>query len=158
MEFDVELVNAFYAAASRVLEAELDDVVGRGDLSLVRSDVTGGELNSLVAVQGDLQGYVLFEMNQNFARKLTARMLNQDIGYLRPSLVESAVAELGNMIVGDANARLEESGLRVKASPPEVIVGRNTIVSDRKDTRLRIPILLRLGRFDIEVSETRRVR
>ena len=153
MAFDLELINAFYGAATNVLGAELGTLVRRGPLELRQSDVVFGELNALIAVTGDYQGYILFELDELLARKLTARMLDQDTLLLKPSLIESAMGELGNMIVGHANAELEEAGRQIRALPPEVITGRNTIIRPRKDTRLRIPIELGLGHFDIEVSE-----
>lgn len=156
MAFDLELINAFYGAATKVLSTELGTDVRRGPLGLRQSDLVYGELNALIGLEGDLRGYVLFELDELFARQLTAKMLNQETLLLRRSLIESAVGELGNMIVGHANAELEEAGRKVRAQPPEVIVGRNTIISPRKETRLRIPIELGLGKFDIEVSETER--
>lgn len=156
MAFDLQLINAFYGAATKVLSTELGTGVRRGPLELRQSDLAYGEVNALIEVGGDLRGYVLFELDELFARQLTAKMLNQETLLLRPSLIESAVAELGNMIVGHATAELEEAGRKVQAQPPEVIVGRNTIIRPLKETRLRIPIELGLGKFDIEVTETER--
>jgi len=65
-------------------------------------------------------------------------------------MVESAIAEMGNVITGIASAELEKAGFHSTLAPPTVITGRGVVISTINIKRLQIPLKTEFG--DIEVG------
>lgn len=147
-----EFVNPFLAAVVEVLEAELGTAPERGPLRLVGSRVTPGELTVAIGVTGDVEGTVLYGMSEFTARRIVADILGKYAAALPDELVESGVAELGNMITGRATMLLEASGYRCDVSPPTVFVGRDVFVSTVEFRRLVIPLVLPQGHIEVHVA------
>lgn len=65
---------------------------------------------------------------------------------------ESAFAELGNIISGNAMAIFEQQGINCNISPPSIIVGRGAILSSVDIQRMIIPLLIDFGEIQISVA------
>ena len=67
-------------------------------------------------------------------------------------LAESSIAEMGNIITGQAAAGLEEHGYVCKLTPPTIITGKGVMISTVDIQRLVIPIELPVGFIEISVA------
>ena len=147
-----EFVNPFLAAVVEILEAELGMTPERGALRLVGSRVTPGELTVAIGVTGAVQGVVLYGMSELTGRNIVGHMLGRQPHLLSDALLESGVAELGNMITGRATMLLEAGGFRCDITPPTVMSGRNLMISTVEFQRLVIPVTLAVGALEIHVA------
>ena len=148
---NVNFLNPFVEAAFEVLAAELGAKAERGDLSLDNSDCTADDVTVLISLVGQAQGVVLFGMSEDTAKAFVSRILGQSFDAL-DDLAQSGIAELGNVITGQAGQRLAEAGYESELSPPTVILGQGTTVSTLDVQRVLVPVQTELGDLQIHLA------
>ncbi len=67
-------------------------------------------------------------------------------------LVQSGIAELGNVITGQASMRLAEAGFESNISTPSLIIGRGASISTLAYPRLVVPLTTKIGSLTIHLS------
>lgn len=147
----VEFINPFLAAAYHVLEKEIQTEVRKGDISIQESPLKSDEVTVLVGVTGDVQGVVMYCMSERTAKNFASAMMGEVMPVF-DKLVESAIAEIGNVITGVASGMLERAGYNSTIAPPSVISGRGLMISTLAIKRLVIPVETDLGTLTIHVA------
>lgn len=146
-----EFINPFVSAAYRVLQTEARCEVKRGTVTIEDSPLISDEVTVLIGVVGRAQGLVLYAMSEKTAKNLVSAMTGEIVPVF-DSMVESAVAEMGNVITGLASGELEKAGYPVKIAPPSVVVGKGTAISTLSLRRLVIPLETPLGDITVHVA------
>jgi chemotaxis protein CheX len=149
--FKANLINPFLDAAYKFLQNELNMEVTRGQLRLESSKATSGEVNVAIGVAGDAEGTVLYSMSEKTAKAIASTLLTEPVPMFN-ELAESSIAEMGNIITGQAAAGLEEHGYMCKLTPPTIIAGKGVMISTVDIQRLVIPIELPVGYIEISVA------
>ena len=152
-----EFVNPFLKAAYNVLQQEARCEVNRGPVTMQESALASDEVTVLIGVTGKIQGVVMYCMSERTAKSLVSAMTG-DITPVFDKMVESAVAEMGNVITGVASTLLEKQGYNCTISPPSVISGRGVVISTLSIKRLVIPAETPLGTVTIHVALQENVR
>lgn len=147
----IEFVNPFLAAAYHVLEQEIKAEIKKGDIAIQESPLKSEEVTVLVGVTGEVQGVVMYCMSERTAKNFASAMMGEVMPVF-DKLVESAIAEMGNVITGSASGMLEQSGYSCTIAPPSVISGRGLMISTLAIKRLVIPVLTPLGDLTIHVA------
>lgn len=148
----VEFINPFVNAALDVLKQEIAAEITRGKMSLEESSViTEDDITVMIGVTGQLSGVVMYSITERTAKNMVAKMLGQPVPVF-DDMVESAIAELGNVISGLASAQLEINGYICEIVPPTVVVGRGTIISTVNIKKLVIPLETQYGNLRIAVG------
>lgn len=145
------LINPFLDAAYKFLQTELNMEVTRGQIRLESSKATSGEVNVAVGVAGDAEGNVIYSMSEKTAKSIAAALLKEPVPIFS-ELAESSIAEMGNIITGQAASGLEEHGYSCKLTPPTIIAGKGVMISTVDIQRLVIPIELPVGYIEISVA------
>src|SRR5512134_1972524 len=101
---DVKLLNPFIQAAVEVLKAEVGATVSRKDLSLQKSSLTSDDITVLINLVGDVYGVVMYGMPMPTGLNMVSQIMGQKFEEL-DSLAQSGIAELGNVISGQATIR-----------------------------------------------------
>jgi chemotaxis protein CheX len=149
---NAKFLNPFIEAAFAVLEMEVGTTANeRGDLSLERSACTANDITVLITMVGQVQGIVLFGINEATAMAIVTKILDQPFEEF-DQLAQSGISELGNVITGQASRRLAEAGYEVKISPPSLIIGKGTLISTLDFERLLVPIKTELGALQIHLA------
>lgn len=146
-----EFINPFVSAAYRVLQTEARCEVRRGNVTIEESPLISDDVTVLIGVVGRAQGLVLYCMSERTAKNLVSAMTGEHVPVF-DAMVESAVAEMGNVITGLASGELEKAGYGVKIAPPSVVVGHGTAISTLSLRRLVIPLETPLGDITIHVA------
>lgn len=147
----VELVQPFATAAARVLEAELGVTVQRGELSAQNSGLTTREVTVLIGITGQVEGSVLYGADRQTVTRMVGIMMGEEPGEFDETSM-SAIAELGNMITGQAAAIFEQNGMQCTISPPNVIVGEGSHLRSVGIPILVVPFESDVGVLDVAVS------
>lgn len=147
----LEIVAPFVEAAARVLAQECGEQVGKGEIHRVRSPRTSGAVSAMVAVTGGVAGLAIYSMSLETATGLASRMIGEPLAEL-DDMGQSAIAELANMITGQAGIKLEANGFPSDMSPPALVVGAGSSIATFDLTRLVIPLVLSFGNFNIDVA------
>jgi chemotaxis protein CheX len=67
-------------------------------------------------------------------------------------LAQSGIAELGNVISGQAATRLSQTGVNVQISVPTLILGRGATISTLDFQRLVVPLETAMGTMEIHLA------
>jgi chemotaxis protein CheX len=148
---DVKLLNPFIQAAVEVLKAEVNADVTRGELSLQKSALTSDDITVMINLIGDVYGVVMYGMPTATGLSMVSRIIEQDFAELN-SLAQSGVAELGNVISGQATIRFSEAGYKSNISPPMVLTGKGTTISTLDFPRIVVPLTTQYGVFTVHLA------
>jgi chemotaxis protein CheX len=147
----VEYINPFIVAAHSVLESVLGAAPTKGTLAMQPTTFTSQQCNVVCGVTGQAQGQVIYGMSLTTADKIASTMLGQPIKTF-DQLAASAIAELGNMISGNAMSKLAEGSYLCDITPPTVIRGRDVKISTLSIPAVVIPLEIPQGEFYITVG------
>lgn len=147
----LEVVTPFIEAAAKVLRQECRETVDKGKLFRVRSPQTCNEVSALIAITGKVAGLVVYSMSIHTAIALAERMIGEEVNSL-DAMAQSAIAELANMITGQAGIGLERAGFTSDMSPPVVLVGHGSTIATFNLTRLVIPLILSCGEIQLDLA------
>lgn len=149
----VEFISPFINSTIRVLESEMGRSipVEKGQLKIESSSYTGQDVTVLIGVIGAVQGIVMYGMSERTAKNIVSAMLNERIVIFN-EMVESAIAEMGNVITGIASSELEKAGYASTLAPPTVVTGRGVVISTINIKRLQIPLQTEFGDIEIGVA------
>lgn len=149
----VEYVSPFVEAAVSVLGQVIGAASTRGSLSVKPQTFTSEQINIVCEIVGPIQGQVLYGMSQLTAIRIASQMMGGEKLTMFDTLAASAVAELGNMISGNALTLLSSSGYACDISPPNIIQGANVRCCKVELPALVIPITIpNTGTIEIKVS------
>jgi len=146
-----EFINPFVTAAAEVLRAEAGAEVSRGGLTLHNSGKTTRDVTTLISLVGDVEGVVLYCMDEPMCLGLISQMMGEECTEF-DEMAQSGVGELGNVMSGRAAMKLSELGLEAQISPPTLIVGRGASVSTLSFQRLVVPLETQFGTMETHLA------
>jgi len=149
----VEVISPFVTATIKVLETEIGRSVPveKGPLTIESTAHTCQDCTVLIGVIGAVQGIVMYGMSERTCKNIVSALLNERVVVFN-EMVESAIAEMGNVITGIASADLEKAGFPSTLAPPTVISGRGVVISTINIKRLQIPLLTEFGEIEVGVA------
>lgn len=146
-----EYVNPFISAATSVIEMVISEPPKRGSIAARPQIFTSQQINVVYGVTGPVQGQVIFGMSVQTATNIAGRMVGNPV-HSFDALAASAIAELGNMISGNAMTSLSNAGFDSDITPPTIIRGSNVKISTMDIPALVIGFSLgSLGEFELTV-------
>lgn len=148
---DVKFLNPFIQAAIEVLKAETGATVTRKELSLQKSSLTSDDITVLINLVGDVYGVVMYGMPMSTGLNMVSKIMGQDFDELDP-LAQSGVAELGNVISGQATVRFSEAGYHSNISTPTVLIGNGIEISTLDFHRIMVPLQTQFGDFTVHLA------
>ena len=144
-------VNAFVTAGFRVLESLLGSTPKRGEITALPSVFTSEQCNVSIGITGDVQGVVIFGMSLVTADRIASQMIGTPIKTF-DNLAASAIAEMCNMMTGQALTALSACGAACDLTPPALIRGTNTKMSTFSMPAVVIPLIVSAGTVNITIS------
>ncbi len=112
-----DVVNAFVSALSRVLRTSLNEPARFASLHVGRQ-VPAHSVAVSVVLTGALCGPVTWVFSADLARVLATRMMMSE--EVPAETVADAVAELSNIVTGNATGPLHDAGYDVEILPPVI--------------------------------------
>jgi len=147
----IELVAPFVEAAGRVILQECGEVATKGHLHRVRSPQTSRDVSVLIAITGGVAGLVIYSMSRDTAIGFASRMIGEPVTAFE-AMAQSAIAELANMITGQAGIGLERNGFLSDMSPPVLLMGQGNTIATFNLTRLVVPLVVSFGEFTVDIA------
>jgi len=161
-----EVVNRILRAAIEALGEMAGLTVERGKPFLQVSAYTEEDVTVAISVEGSVKGVVWLEINYRTAFRLLQRLIGEELStnlpvseFLRESeLARSALQEIANILAGRSAMHLEEIGEDCIISPPELLIGRGILLSERDFQKLVVPLNTETGelRLAVALSPSRR--
>ena len=150
---DVRLINPFLEAVTNVYTTMLQTAPRRSGLKVAGHGASPESLVALIGMDGPAQGVVALHLPRETALATINHWLEMSLNEIDET-VSDGIAELVNMIAGQAKAKLSESlGTPVALGLPSVIHGSNFHVKyPGKATWLEMPFESDLGGFSLRVT------
>jgi chemotaxis protein CheX len=146
----VEFVNPFASVVLMVFQKEFGMNVMRDSLALQQGPLTGADVNTIIGVTGQLEGQVIYTFDERVALRIASALMGEPLEELG-ELAKSAVAELGNIITGNAAIGLSENGFNCILTPPTLLTGKELIVTTFTPV-LNIPFSTDFGMVTVHVA------
>ncbi len=150
-KMDVKLLNPFIQAAVEVLKTEAEAKTVRGEISLQKSSMTSDDITVLINLIGDVYGVVMYGMSTITCLNLVSKIMGQEFTEFN-SLAQSGIAELGNVISGQATIRFSESGYKSNISTPTVMNGSGVEISTLDFPRIVVPLETQFGIVTVHIA------
>jgi len=147
---DVRYINPFIVAVRSVFSTMLktDIVVSKPVLKVAGEHAS--DVSAVIGLSGDAVGTVVLSFPMATAVKVASTFAGTEMTSSHPDFSD-ALGELANMVAGQAKSRFD--GLNASISLPSVIIGKEHVVSQSRQTpRLALPCDSVLGRFCVEVA------
>ena len=148
---DVKFLNPFVQAAVEVLKAEMEEEAVRGEITLQKSSLTSDDITVLINLIGDVYGVVMYGMSTKTCLNLVSKILGQEFTEFN-TLAQSGVAELGNVISGQATIRFSEAGYKSNISTPTVLNGNGVEISTLDFPRVVVPLETQFGILTVHLA------
>lgn len=148
---NIDLINPFVLSSFSVLRSLLNDTPAKGELSVRPGCSTTHPVSVLCGVTGDVRGQVIFGMSLLTADRVAGAMLGASIMTF-DDLAASAIAELANMISGNALILLSEQGYHCDISPPAIVRGSELAISTFQIPAVVIPLAIAGGEIFLTVG------
>ena len=145
-----EFVNPFASAMVMVFQKEFGMNVMRDSLALQQGPLRGADVNTIIGVTGQLEGQVIYTFEERVALRIASALMGEAVEEL-DELAKSAVAELGNIITGNAAIGLSENGYNCILTPPTLLTGKELIVTTFTPV-LNIPFSTDFGSVTVHVA------
>jgi Predicted inhibitor of MCP methylation, homolog of CheC len=146
---NVKYINPFLSSSLHVIEAMMQVKPSVGQVALQAVDSRSDSLLLKIGILGQFQGDIVFCFPQQVALRIVSIMMG---GYPVSELDDmccSAIAELGNMISGNASTLLSNEGIAVDITPPDIVSDHSHYVEKKA---LTIPLdLSDIGKFNIHM-------
>jgi chemotaxis protein CheX len=148
----LHVINPFVSASFSVLESLLGVRPTAGKPSALPATVTSQECNVVAGITGMAQGHAIFGMSAQTARHVAGQMLGLPETAL-DEMAMSALAELANMIAGNATTKLAAGGLTCDLEPPSILSGPKIPVGALPTPSVVVPLHLgALGVLELTLS------
>jgi len=146
-----EFINPFLTASYSVLNMVLGALPTKGPLGARTDNTTSHPVNIVCGVTGALQGQIILGMGQATANRIASAMSGRTLKIF-DSFVASAIAELCNMISGNALMSLSDAGYVCDITPPTIVKGTNVEISTLEIVSISISLVTQCGDLDVTVG------
>ncbi|GAA4704821.1 chemotaxis protein CheX [Brevibacillus fulvus] len=146
----VQYINPFLESASNILQQMCNVEITRGELSIKEVSFKENHVWIRIGLTGEVQGNVMFGLSHDVALKIVSAMMGGFPIQEMDEMGKSAIAELGNMISGNASSILYTQGITIDITPPQLLEGQE--LPALTGEALTVPLEISdLGKLDIQV-------
>lgn len=159
MGMKVEYINPFIESAMEILRQTTQMNIERGAPRVDHGQTETPDLSVVLGIVGDMQGQIIYGIGSQTAKGIVGRMMGGVEITELDELGMSAIAELGNMITGNATGRFEKMAVAMDISPPTVLTGQGVRITWPLHRALVVPLETEVGTVTISVNlEERKIR
>ena len=113
----MELIQPFINAADAVLSQGLNSPMEIGNLTMEQEAYRRRGVAAMVELSGDIEGRIILDLAPQTAAKIASQLAGTDLPE-SDDLVQEAVCELANQVIGNAIATLNDQGFHFRVHPP----------------------------------------
>ncbi len=148
---NVKFLNPFIISAHDILSLETRETIQRGELHLENGPYRTDDVTVIISLVGAVAGTVFYSMSREAAIRFASASMGERFDEM-DELVQSGIAELGNVITGQASMRLADAGYESNISTPSLIIGKGASISTLEYPRLVVPLTTPIGCLTIHLS------
>lgn len=144
---NAEHINPFLMAAKKVLQDVCFVEVNVQKPILREASFQEDDWTIIIGVTGEMRGQVLIGLGQGNACAIASKMCMMEITSI-DDFAESALSELGNMIMGNAATVFSSNGIGIDITPPTLSHGKVSFTNTYAKC-LCIPMTFEGGGIDL---------
>lgn len=146
-----QIIVPFLESAQQVLQMMTPAAMNPGTVTSAAPDLQSHHVWIRIDLKGHIEGQVAFGLSPEMAIKIASAMMGGFELSSFDEMSQSAVAELANMISGNACMQLSNSGMNFDITPPQVQVGE-TITQPMQEIAYAVPLELQeMGIMEIKL-------
>lgn len=149
---NVEYINPFIEASQTVFRQIASMEAKLGKVYLKTSPYRSEDIIIMVGLTGKIRGQANFSMKKEFGLKLASNMMMGMPVTELDDMSKSAIAELANMIMGNAATLLYNRGIQIDITPPSLLTGENIYISQSRMRTICIPLLVGDDTVELDIS------
>jgi len=139
-----EYIEPFVNSTARVLDEVIQSDISKGKVSLVSYDEIHGDIVIVIKVEGDTEGSIILNMDNETAINICNAMMGEDRDELTPMCMD-AISELANMMAGNATSALVDLGYDLRIAPP-LVVARDGMIKRISELEIfQVPLFTDCG-------------
>lgn len=146
-----EYIEPFVLSTIKVLDSVIQCDITKGPHSLVKSADIADDIAIVVRLRGDSEGSIILNMPECTALKVCRAMFGDDFDTLTPVGMDS-IAELANMIAGNAATVLNDMGYDLALSPPLIVTKDDLKCKTPEVEAFQIPLFTEFGEMTMNVA------
>jgi len=147
-----EYINPFIRSARSVINSLLGIDAELGKIYLRSEPFLYNQVVIMIGFIGKIKGQVYFELSKETAKKIASVMMGGINITELDEISKSALAEMGNMIMGNSCMIFAEEKINIDITPPSLLTGEKIEISNKVSTII-VPLDLReFGTLNINVS------
>jgi len=148
----VEYINPFIEASQDVFKTLLDKEAKIGKIFLKASPFSVGDMVILIGIVGEIRGQVFLELTFDTAEKIVSTMMDGITVTDIDEIGKSAIAEVGNMIMGNTCTIFSKKKISIDITPPTILTGDKINISNKIAT-IGIPLIIEdYGTININIT------
>ncbi len=148
----VEYINPFIEASQTVFKQIASMEAKLGKVYLKTSPYRSEDIVIMVGLTGKIRGQASFSMRKEFGMRLASNMMMGMPVTELDDMSKSAIAELANMIMGNAAMLLYNKGIQIDITPPTLVMGENLQITKGRMTTICIPLLVGDDTVELDIS------
>lgn len=141
---DTKLLLPLIHACSEIFNEYLKETPEISETTDEKHNKTQGVI-ILVGVTGSLKGRFIIDIDSDTAWHISELIMRGDVDANDRELIESAIAEFGNIVAGRTSSILNELGQSVRLTPPTVVCGNDVEILDKSTNVLSAKITTSIG-------------
>ncbi len=142
---DVKFINPFINVSINIVQQICNVGAKRGQIYVKSSPFIADNVVIIIGIAGDFKGQVFFTMDEKAACTIASSMMfGMEVPVL-DEMAKSAIAELGNMIMGNVSTEFYNDGIKFDITPPTVLVGSDINISTKGIQTICVPIEIENG-------------
>lgn len=147
---NVRYINPFIKASRAVIGATLGEQADIGRPSIAPIEFEQDSEVILIGITGEVRGLIFLGFSKEVACKVAGRMIQFEINEI-DDLARSALAELGNMIMGNTATIFSQEKIMVDITPPTVAKG-NMKFDTKEVEHILVPIILGDSTIEMHIA------
>jgi chemotaxis protein CheX len=148
---DVRIINAFVDSTVNVLKTMAFIDCTAEATYLKKGNAAQGDVSGIIGFTGSVVGSLAVSFSEKCILKIVSNMLGEEFPAITRD-IEDAVGEITNMISGDARKRLQSEQMKISASIPSVVSGKDHTIEHMLGTSsIVIPFTTVDGSFVVDV-------
>ena len=150
---NAEYINPFITVSADMLQMVANIKSTKGKVFMKASPLTADNVVIIIGLTGEFKGQVFFSMSEKTACTVASGMMFGTEVPILDEMAKSAIAELGNMILGNIATKFYNDGVKIDITPPTILVGSNLAISTREIKTMCVPLEFENGgKMDIDIA------
>ncbi|QUH22151.1 chemotaxis protein CheX [Alkaliphilus sp. B6464] len=148
----VEHINPFVKASTDILSQMAGLTCKLGKIYIKNETFNAPDVSILIGITGDLKGRAVLNMNKLLGLKIASHMMGGIDIQAFDEISRSALAEIGNMIMGNSATHLSSEGTIIDITPPTIIFGDSLLIHTSDSKPITIPLESQHGKIELDIA------